>query len=190
MGYSVTENALANTWLISQTEDLPTSFRSLHSRLLAFSTFIPGSWSYLLSKMDQTDRIPFSDMSCRSHLGGASRFTLSEDFDSTTSRLQSTSASEEVAAAGSRKLSATALSIGGTMSGLLVASMAGAALFFVIRKKRRSEETTIDIFDEGENDAFRTMTSLESCDEYLSQENTGQIETGHSLCSSSSLVIE
>jgi hypothetical protein len=131
-----------------------------------------------LTKIAETDHVRFSHASLTLDLPDSSLISFSSYFDRSPKRYSS---GDAMADARSGKIDAVALTFGGSIGGLLLALAAGATLFLTLRKKQRSEEIGGDIFDEEGTDVFETMTSVTSADDYLTQENTGQVQTGASM---------
>jgi hypothetical protein len=171
--------------VIYRTEDLARSPVFATDPLFSFSRSIPVTWRRLLTKGERTNG--FSHVNVATDLGGSSLITFSNQFNRTPTVRpdELNSAGDAMAAAGSGKVDATDLSIGGGVSGLVLALTAGVALFFLVRKKGRDQETELDLFDENASDLPDSITSLASIDHYLSQENPDQVRTGPSTSLSS-----
>jgi hypothetical protein len=147
---SLTHDSLTNSQVDSQTKDHPFS-------------------RCLITRIDETDRFPLSHSRPQTDLHGSSLVIFSSPFDHTPG---ASSSEDGMAAAGSAKVDATTLSILGTMSLLVLALVAAAALFLFIRMKRRIEEIDTDVahvIDEDATDTLETMTSLASIDHYVTE---------------------
>jgi hypothetical protein len=171
--------------VIYRTENLPGSPVFATDPLFSVSRSIHGTWHCLLTKGEETNA--FSHVNLATDLSVSSLITFSNHFNCTptVSPDELSSAGDAMGAAGSGKVDTTALSIGGGISGLVLALAAGVALFFLSRKKRRDQETELDFFDENAGDLPDSTTSMASIDHYVSQENPDQIRTGPSASLSS-----
>jgi hypothetical protein len=78
------------------------------------------------------------------------------------------------------------LSIGGSITGLVLALIAGATLFLLIRKKRRGVEMGADRFEEATamegTDAMTPLVSMDDGTDYVSQENPDRVRTAQTVC--------
>jgi hypothetical protein len=129
----------------------------------------------LVTKGEKTNA--FSHVNLATDLSGSSLVSFSNHFSHTPAgRPDDLSSAGD--AMGSGNVDAMALSVGGGISGLVLALTAGAAVFFLIRKKRRDQEVDIDVFDENTSDMPDSMLSMTSIDHYVSEENPEQVQAG------------
>jgi hypothetical protein len=129
---------------------------------------------------DRTDPLPFSHKNAASDLNV---FSLIGSPRTCSSRTEAETPTQTVCVPGvcvkdamDATVDVIAVSVGGTIGGLLLAVIVAVTLIIVVQRNRRRSEA-IDEESSADIDMVETMSSFRGSGHYVSQENTDQIRT-------------